>query len=162
MLALGTLAFTSCNNDDDPKKGGNYYEEAEIHIRLQDEAGKAVNDSTTLAQLVGYKDHSGELIYTGEMAFTHEMITKVDGQWYYAIVLNQLKTPAPNEPANHMLRATIKAGKAQYKLAEKRFVSYNEKQQAAYHHTAWLEIDGQRVTTDQPNKPGTYIHLIYK
>lgn len=162
MLAMGMLVFTSCKDDDEPKKGGNYYEEAQVFIRLQDEAGKTVNDSTTLARLVDYTDRSGQLNYMSDMLFTHEMITKENGQWYYAIVLNELKTPAPDEPANRMLRATIKAGKRQYQLAEKRFVSYNEKRKAAYHHTAWLEVDGQRVTTDQPGKPGTYIHLIYK
>jgi hypothetical protein len=160
VIAAAILSFTSCGDDDD-EPTGHIYDDAEIFVKLQDAQGNVVNDSATIAKLVNYDPEWWNEIHDATAEeYSFKLIVKENGQWYYAVVLNESHNPVPTDNYTNQLEATLTAGKASYKLTESRYVKLGKN--CTYHQTIGLKINGVAVKSDMSGKDGTYIHLTYK
>lgn len=158
LIAINVLSISSCKDDDDNRPY--YYDNtaACISIKISDAQSNIVNDSTRIAQLTGYDPD----IYFNHLRYSDEPIGRIDivkddGQWYYAVFLNEMQTNKYNSDGTKTLKGTIKIGNTSYTLEEHRMIN------RYYAETQSLKVNGKFLTNEHPEKNSVYyITLMYQ
>lgn len=157
LMAITILSLASCKDDDD---NNSIYDNtaACICIKINDAQGNIVNDSARIAHLTGLDLYSpDDYLRSSDDPIFMEYIVKVDGQWYFIVLLNELQTMKNNSDGTKTLKGTIKIGNTDYTLEEQRMIYQY------YAETQSLKVNGQFMTNEHPEKKnGYYITLKYQ